>query len=100
MLGEEGIELTSPADYGYAFNSCDALFLYEEALTATRGNSAGDRVVAAIEALGTSYDSALLLGGRSVYGPERRDAPALARHFAWEDECSCFRYRDLDVPIG
>lgn len=100
LLESKNIELAAPADYLYAFNTCEALFVYEEALRATGGVSDGRSVVAAIEGLGSSFNSAMNLDGRSVYGRLRHDAPALARSFTFDAACSCFKFGTLDVPIG
>ncbi len=77
------MKLQAPADYAFALNLCDSLFLYE----------------AAIEGLGTSYVSALNIGGTARFGRSLHDAPVTARYLAWDNGCSCFTYRSTVVPI-
>jgi ABC-type branched-subunit amino acid transport system substrate-binding protein len=99
MLKQKGITLKAATDYLYAFNLCDALFVYDLALKATRGNTSGPGVVAAIEALGSSYSAALLLDGKANFSRTQHDAPVLARYFSWDGGCSCYVYRPTLVPI-
>ena len=99
MLKKKGINPSSAADYSYAFNVCDAMFVYEAALKATAGSTDGPSVVAAVEALGSSYVSAMMLDGRSKFTHSQHDAPYLARYVAWDGGCSCFTYRQTLVPI-
>jgi len=99
ILKSKGINPSSATDYSYAFNVCDALFVYELALKATGGRTDGPAIGAAIEALGSSYVSAMNLAGRSTFSRAEHDAPSLARYFAWDGGCSCYTYRQTDVPI-
>ena len=99
MLKAKGVLLKAATDYLYAFNLCDAMFVYELALKATRGNTTGPGVVAAIEALGSSYTAALLLDGKATFSRTQHDAPVVARYFAWDGGCSCYTYRPTVVPI-
>ena len=84
---------SAPADYAFAFNLCESLFVYEAALKATSGRTDGPAVVGAIEALGSSHPGALTLEGRLTFGPRRHDAPSYARYLSWDGGCSCFIYR-------
>jgi hypothetical protein len=99
MAKAKGLNLTAPADFAYAFNLCDALFVYEAALKATSGRTEGPAVVGAVEALGSSFSGALTLEGRLTFGPTRHDAPSFARYFSWEATCSCFRYRSYSFDF-
>jgi hypothetical protein len=99
MVTSKGIKLQSAADFSFAFNLCEALFLYEKALTTTRGHTDGKLVASAIEGVGPNFISALNLDGRSMYSPSQHDAPSLARYFAWDTGCSCFTYRPTEVAI-
>lgn len=94
-----GVELKSATDFSYAFNLCDALFAYERALAARAGNTDGKGIVAEIAGFGTSYESAMTLGGKTRFAPGSLDAPSLARYFAWEGSCSCFTYRPVTFDI-
>jgi ABC-type branched-subunit amino acid transport system substrate-binding protein len=100
MLKQKGITLQSATDFSFAFNICDSLFLYEIALKATGGRTDGQAIVGAIEALGSTYVSAMVLQGRTTFGRTRHDAPSLARYFAWDGGCSCFTYRPTTFTIS
>jgi hypothetical protein len=99
LLKSKGVTLVSATDYFYAFNLCDALFVYEKALKATGGRTDGSLIAPAIEALGTSHISTLNLEGRAAFTHSKHDGPSLARYFAWDRGCSCFTYRPTNVPI-
>jgi ABC-type branched-subunit amino acid transport system substrate-binding protein len=98
-LKDKGIKLSAPADYAFAFNICDAMFVYEAALRSTGGRTDGQAVVRAVEALGSSHPGALTLDGRLTFGPTRHDAPTFARYFAWDTSCSCFTYRSYSFTF-
>jgi hypothetical protein len=99
LAAAKGVKLVAATDYAFAFNICEALFVYDAALRATGGKTDGPLVGRAIEALGSSFVGALNLDGRVTYGPGRHDAPSLARYLAWDGGCSCFTYRAQTVAI-
>jgi hypothetical protein len=99
LLKEKNITLQSPADFSFAFNLCEALFLYEVAVQATGGRVDGPLVGAAIEGVGAGFASAMNLDGRSTYSRSQHDAPTVARYFAWNPPCSCFTYRNTTIRI-
>jgi hypothetical protein len=99
LLKPAGIVPSQYNDFVSIYTSCDAVFLYEAALTATHGNASGPAVVAAVSALGTSYGSVSTLNGRTGFSTTRRDAPAEYRPWAWVSSCSCFRYSGPAAPI-
>ena len=99
MAKRKGVTLQTAADYSYAFNLCDALFVYETALKATHGRATGRAVVDVIEGLGTTYVSAMTLEGKASFSPGKHDAPVLARYFAWDGGCSCYTYRSTKLAI-
>ena len=92
LLARQNVEPTQYNDFISAFTSCDALFLYESALEATRGSSDGPSVVGAITALGDSHAGVAALEGRTHFDAGRRDAPSVYRQWGWVEDCSCFRY--------
>lgn len=99
MLRAEGIVPAQYNDFLSAYTTCDALFLYEAALTATRGAADAASVVRAITALGAGYQSPSTLNGRTSFGPRRRDAPAEYRPWGWDSSCSCFVYKGEAAPL-
>ena len=98
LLQSQGVTPTAQGDINAAYQLCDPVFLYEAALKATNGSSAPAAVTAAIDRLGATYSSALVHGGRSVFGG-RHDTPAEAQAWAWETGCGCFRYQGQPYPI-
>ncbi|HZQ84732.1 MAG TPA: hypothetical protein VFA83_07830 [Acidimicrobiales bacterium] len=99
LLKTQGMAPAQYNDFVSMYTACDALFLYEAALTATHGNASGPAVVAAIAGLGTSYGSVSTLNGRTGFSASRRDAPQEYRPWAWVASCSCFRYSGPAAPI-
>jgi len=72
----------------YTQSTCDSLFFLKAALD--RANAltpAGLR--AAVESLGTTYDSAFTWATR--YGPGRHDGADAVRPSKFEDKCGCYR---------
>jgi hypothetical protein len=100
MLKKKGVSLSSATDYSYAFNICDAFFLYQTAVAGNANQIDGRGVVAAIERLGSSFVSAENLNGKATFAPGHHDGPSLARYFTWDTGCSCFTYRSTYVPIS
>jgi hypothetical protein len=99
LLKSKGIQLQAAADYQFAFNGCEALFLYETALKATGGRTDGASILGAIEALGSGYTGVMNLDGRMAFGRGRQDAPSYARSFDFDSTCSCFTYRQTSLAI-
>ena len=100
LVKAKGVQLQAAADFAYAFNACEALFLYERALEATGNRTDGPAIAAAVQALGGDYSGVMTLEGRLAFSRTQRDGPALARYFAWDGGCSCFTYRSTTVPIA
>jgi ABC-type branched-subunit amino acid transport system substrate-binding protein len=99
MLKAERIVPSQYNDFVSAYTSCDALFLYEAALTGTKGDARGPVVAAAIAALGSRYGSVSTYSGRTGFSSTHRDAPAQYRPWAWVSSCSCFRYTGQAAPL-
>lgn len=93
LLKKGGIAPSTSVDYAGALFTCDAVFLFEEAMQATGGRTDGPSIAAAIEAMGTKHASALTLDGSSSFGPGHHDAPTTARQFDYQAGCACFVYR-------
>jgi hypothetical protein len=91
LLKSRGVAPVSAADYSYAYNLCEAAFVYELALKSTNGSSNGAQILSAIQALGTSFASTMNLGG-SVFGKDRVDAVSVERPLVWREACSCYAY--------
>jgi hypothetical protein len=91
LLRSKNITPTSGPDFYYAYNICEAFFVYEQGLKGTGGNSRGAAVMAAVKGLGTSFTSATNEGG-STFRPSLPDAPRAARHLVYTASCTCFSY--------
>jgi ABC-type branched-subunit amino acid transport system substrate-binding protein len=92
LLRSGGLSPSGYNDLVTAYTTCDALFLYEAALKATRGNSDAAAITSAIEAMGDSYQSASALDGRVRLQRGRHDVTIVARPWAWDAGCTCFTY--------
>jgi hypothetical protein len=93
LLASQGVHPSTAADYGYAYNVCEAMFLYIDALKDDNGNPSGAAVSQAIAGIGTNFQSLLNLGGRSTFSNARRnDAPLEYREETWNGGCHCFKY--------
>ena len=90
LVRAKGVTPAAGPDFYYAYNICEAFFVYERALVAA-GTSSGVAVMAAVKQLGTSVTSATNEGGSS-YNPSYPDAPRAARHLVYTPGCSCFAY--------
>ncbi|HVV36571.1 MAG TPA: hypothetical protein VHC63_08210 [Acidimicrobiales bacterium] len=76
---------------------CDGLFFLKAALDKSPVFTAAG-LKAAVDTLGTSYDSPWTFGTR--FGPGRYDGARQARPLAFVDACTCYRYTGglIDVP--
>jgi hypothetical protein len=81
------------ADYVYAYDACEAVFVYADALKVDGGNTTGTAVSQAIASIGTSFQSTLNLDGRSDFSAARHnDVPMVYKPLNWDGDCHCFRY--------
>jgi ABC-type branched-subunit amino acid transport system substrate-binding protein len=99
ILAAKGIQPSSPLDSFAVLITCESFFLYEAALTRTRGDSDGAAVIAAVESLGDSHVSVSSIDGKWSFGPGRHDAPAVVRPFRFDDGCGCFVYGTRTAPV-
>jgi hypothetical protein len=100
LLRSRNVHPRATADFVYAYQACEALFLYEKALKLDGGDSSGPAVSNAIAKVGSGFQSTLNLFGRSVYSPSRRnDAPTVYKPINWDGNCHCFRYGHLTFPM-
>ena len=97
ILLERDIKPTAAADYAFAYNLCEAAFVYEAALQKSEGRSDGPAVKAAVEGLGRT-SSTFNLGG-SAFSADRDDAVTVARPLVWRESCGCHEYQGSARPI-
>lgn len=98
LLKTGGVAPTAGQDYYYAYNVCEAFFLYERALAGTGGSTSGRAVVDAVSSLGTGFES-LTNDGGSLFSRDRPDAPRAARRATFSTDCRCFSYSGAARPI-
>ena len=99
MIASQGVHPQSATDYQYAYYICDAVFLYEDALKATGGVTTGSQVIAAIDALGTSFQSTFALGGATTFGSGHvNNPPASYRAITYGAGCKLLQLHRGDLP--
>jgi hypothetical protein len=92
LLATQNVHPRAATDYGYAYNACEAVFVYEKALKLDGGNADGQAISNAIGNIGT-FQSTLNLEGKSIFSAARRnDAPEYYKPVNWDGSCHCFRY--------
>jgi hypothetical protein len=91
-LAGQGVVPQTPLDQINAMVTCDSFTLLVEAVDAAGGRVDGPSVAAAIEAMGTSHQSAYTYDGTTHFGPGRHAGVANAYPYGWDRGCSCFRY--------
>ncbi|MDT4894731.1 MAG: hypothetical protein QOE97_3766 [Pseudonocardiales bacterium] len=90
---------TPAAQYSQAFTACDSVLLYARAVQAAGGDASPAAVTRQLDALGTSYVSAMSLSGATTLGPGHHDAPAAYRSNTYSSSCSCFQYAGPSRPF-
>ena len=86
LLKTQGVVPQEFGDYANAYRICEAVFAYEAALKATKGNTTGTTVIAALDAQGTNLPSPFVLDAATVFGPgHENSAPAHARAVRFTD---------------
>jgi hypothetical protein len=99
LLKGKGVIPEQYNDFHSAYTTCDAMFLYERALKATRGNATPSLVTKAIESLGTAYAGATSHNGKTGFGPDDHDAASTYRPWTWKRDCDCFFYTGGPRPL-
>ena len=74
------------------YQDCSNIFLLEAAMKRGNGSATGPTLRATIPALGTSFASTGILGGATLFGPNRQDGPQLASEWSYITSCNCMRY--------
>jgi hypothetical protein len=91
LARSQGLTPTSATDEYYLAAVCDSLFLLEAMLRTTRGSASRADLVAAQPVLGSRYESASTLNGRTVLSG-RHDSVDETRQSSYVASCACFRY--------
>jgi hypothetical protein len=88
----EGQSIASQGDYVFLLQICDLFGLLDAALVSAGGSDEAATFSAGLGAASKSFQSADLLGGRIRLGGDAHDAPPVFSVFAYQQQCSCFRY--------
>lgn len=83
-----------------ATTECSVVFFLQAALQGSGGNVHGSALIAAVEALGTSYVSPGIVEGSTFFGSSRRDGPAAVAPFAYLAACRCLSYTGYPVHVS
>jgi hypothetical protein len=89
LMAKKGLPVSDELTRLLAANACEIAF-FADAIFEQAGATSLDRVVAAGQALGTSYRSPLTYGTRFADG--RRDGLYLFRNLRFDESCGCIRY--------
>lgn len=76
---------------------CDGLWFIQGAGTAAGSDLTRQTFMAAVDGLGSSFPSALVIGTR--FGPGRHDGAAIGRQWQYASACTCFQYVGQPVPL-
>jgi ABC-type uncharacterized transport system substrate-binding protein len=82
------------------FQTCDAMRLLQEGLVNSGGLGGTEKLVPAIEKIGTEFVSAVTLDGATKFGPGRHDGMELTAVSTFDAGCKCFSYTTKPEPIG
>jgi len=91
VMREQGVALRRSADSIMALTACDAFFLLESALMASKGQSDPASMRRAIESTGTRF-AAGMLTGTTLLQPQRHYGVSQLALFGYVGTCDCFRY--------
>jgi len=91
ILREADIVPTDAATEGSYLKTCQAFFLFKTAADAAGRGLNRDTFIAAVERLGSSFESTNTWDGRTAFGPGDHSGASVFRPFAYREACSCFQ---------
>jgi hypothetical protein len=89
LMKKHGLPVGDDATKAVALNACEPIWFLEAVLKRTQGTTL-PYMIAAVEALGTSYRSVGSYGNRLSHN--QHDGAALFRNSRFDDACSCMKY--------
>jgi hypothetical protein len=92
LMKSQGVVPKSAADFSFAYNICEAVFVYEQALVRTGGSSIGTSIIAGVARIGDFLSTLNYAGESSFTSSRRNNTPRVYRHVVYLDPCSCFKY--------
>lgn len=94
-----GLAIQKLTDQVTVFQTCDAVRLLQQGLENSGGLGGTEKLVAGVEKLGTSFVSALALGGATKFGPGRHDGLELTAPATFDPASKTFSYAGDPSPI-
>ena len=89
IMRKKGLPVGDAQTQNVALLACEAVFFADAVFERAKG-SALDRVIPAIEGLGTAYRSVFTYGTK--FGPGKHDGVYLFRNLQYDEGCSCLKY--------
>ena len=89
IMRKKGLPVGDAQTQNIALLACEAAFFAATTFARANGSSL-DRVIPAVESLGTSYRSVFTYGTR--FGPGKHDGVYLFRNLQYDQSCSCLKY--------
>lgn len=100
LIKRGGVTVSGWQNTYVATTECSVVFFLQAALQGSGGNANGSALIAAVEALGTSYVSPGIVEGSTFFGSSRRDGPAAVAPFAYLAACRCLTYTGHPVKVS
>ncbi len=97
LMEAEGEKFADRNAEQVAMTFCDEVAFMKSAVLGVDGAINQSSLIAAAEALGTSFDSALTF--QSEYGPDKHYGVAAFRTLGWDEGCDCFVYTGPVTPL-
>ncbi|MDT7547963.1 MAG: hypothetical protein QOE84_357, partial [Actinomycetota bacterium] len=97
---EEGLTVASQADHAFLYQICDLFAVLNAGLVAARGHEEPSLLPAGVASAMRSFDSAYILNGRLAISRDQHDAPPVFSVFAYQQQCTCFRYTTTPARLA
>jgi hypothetical protein len=92
LIKNGGVTVSGWQNIYVATTECSDILFLGASLQGSAGNAHGSALMAAVDALGSSFVAPGIVEGRTFFGPSRRDGPAAVAPFAYVAACNCMNY--------
>lgn len=92
LIKKGGVVVSGWQNTYVATTECSDLLFLKAAMQRSHGDARGRALMAGVESLGTSFIAPGIVGGRTSFGPGRRDGVASVAPFGYVPACHCLRY--------
>jgi ABC-type branched-subunit amino acid transport system substrate-binding protein len=92
LYASRGLKPQTNTDRLLMFTQCAGLFLLEQALTATAGDSSRAALVGAVQNMQGTFSSPATLDGATHFAAGHHDGAVRLREMRWDTSCSCAQY--------